>query len=78
MPKLSLTIFARGARQLVVQLALETIVSAVVYFSSLTPRTKVGMSGSLAGAEMITRLAPAFRCEPAVSRLVNRPVDSMT
>ena len=33
-----------------------------LYFSSLTPMTNVGMSLSLAGAEMTTRLAPAVRC----------------
>ena len=36
------------------------------------------MSGSVAGAEMITFLAPASRCLAAPSRLVNRPVDSIT
>src|SRR5262245_37000170 len=36
------------------------------------------MSGSVAGAEMITFLAPASRCFCASSRLVNRPVDSIT
>ena len=36
------------------------------------------MSGSVAGAEMITFLAPAARCLAASSRLVKRPVDSIT
>src|SRR5262249_2796315 len=36
------------------------------------------MSGFLAGAVMITRLAPAARCLAAASRSVNRPVDSNT
>ena len=35
-------------------------------------------SGSFAGAEMITFLAPASRCLAASSRLVNSPVDSIT
>src|SRR3954454_21008674 len=36
------------------------------------------MSGSVAGAEMITFCAPASRCFWASSRLVNSPVDSIT
>ena len=36
------------------------------------------MSSSLAGAEMMTFLAPPSMCLAAASRLVNRPVDSMT
>ncbi len=36
------------------------------------------MSGSVAGAEMITFFAPASRCFCASSRFVNRPVDSIT
>jgi len=35
-------------------------------------------STSVAGAEMMTFFAPALRCWPALSRVVNRPVDSMT
>ncbi len=35
-------------------------------------------SGSVAGAEMITFFAPASRCFFASSRLVKRPVDSIT
>ena len=77
-PNLSWSTFATGARQLVVQEALEMI---LCFFgsnsSSLTPRTNVA-SGSLAGAEMTTRLAPAFRCLPAPSRSRKRPVDSRT
>ena len=45
------------------------------YSSKLTPRATV-MSGSVAGAEMMTFLAPASRCLEASSRLVNSPVDS--
>jgi len=43
----------------------------------LTPITNVA-STSVAGAEMMTFFAPALRCWPALSRVVNRPVDSMT
>ena len=47
--------FVIGARQFVVQEALETIVSVSgLYVSSLTPMTKVGML-SLPGAEIMTR-----------------------
>ena len=53
---------AIGATQLVVQEALEMIVwLAASYLSSLTPITIV-MSSSLAGAEMITFLAPPAMC----------------
>jgi hypothetical protein len=54
-PNLSLITLARGARQLVVQLALETM-SSLVYLSSLTPMTNMG--ASLLGAEITTFLAP--------------------
>ena len=47
---------ARGARQLVVQLAFETMLTSEVYLSSLTPTTNIG--ASLLGAEMTTFLAP--------------------
>ncbi len=36
------------------------------------------MSSSVAGAEMMTFLAPASRCLWASAALVNRPVDSIT
>src|SRR5262249_6485832 len=79
-PKPSLMTLAMGARQLVVQEALETIVClAGSYLSALTPRQSVGTcSVDLVGAEMITRLAPAVRCRPAFSKSVNRPVLSST
>src|SRR6266478_3838491 len=78
MPNLSFKTFAMGARQLVVQLALETILSfAGSKTSSLTP-IQIVASGSLAGALISTRLAPAFKCSSALSRLVNNPVDSST
>jgi hypothetical protein len=47
---------ARGARQLVVQLALETMLMSDLYSFSLTPTTNMG--ASLLGAEMTTFLAP--------------------
>src|SRR5205807_2977624 len=66
------------ARQLVVQLALEMIVCLPAsYFSWLTPMTTV-MSSPLAGAEMMTLRAPAWRWPRAFSASVNRPVDSIT
>src|SRR5271157_4218008 len=62
-PKLSLMTFATGARQFVVQLALETILSlAGSNFVWFTPISSVGIfSGSLVGADKITRFAPALR-----------------
>lgn len=64
----TLRTLARGARQLVVQLALETMFWSAVYFSSFTPMTYMGASSD--GAEMITFLAPPWwttddnsRCE---------------
>ena len=67
-----------GTKQLVVQDAFDTTKSfAGSYWSSFTPTTKVA-SASLAGAEMITREAPASRWAAASEREVNRPVDSTT
>src|SRR5258706_6781795 len=60
-PNLSFNTLARGAKQLVVHDALETIVLAAVIFLWLTPITKVGVS-SFAGAEKTTFLAPALMC----------------
>mmetsp|Transcript_115176 Transcript_115176/g.204144 ORF Transcript_115176/g.204144 Transcript_115176/m.204144 type:complete len:267 (+) Transcript_115176:79-879(+) len=74
-PKLSCTIFVRGARQLVVQEAFETTVKSAVYFSWLTPMTNMG-TASLGGAEMITFLAPPLMCNAAFSCVVKTPVDS--
>merc|ERR1711988_942788 len=56
MPKVSCTTLVRGARQLVVQEALETTVSEVLYSVLFTPMTYIGTS-SLGGAEMMTFLA---------------------
>ncbi len=79
MPKPSLSsTWTSGARQLVVQEALEMMwCLAGSYFASLTPMTSV-MSSPLAGAEMMTFLAPAARWPLAFSASVNRPVDSIT
>ena len=41
--------------------AFETTVISLVYLSKLTPQTKVGVSLSLAGADITTFLAPPFR-----------------
>jgi hypothetical protein len=49
---------ARGARQLVVQLALDTMSMLDLYSFSFTPTTNIG--ASLLGAEMTTFLAPPF------------------
>src|ERR1700746_3219621 len=78
MPKLSRSTLAIGATQFVVQEALEMIVWASgSYLSSLTPIT-IGISWSLAGAEMMTFFAPASMCARAAGPVVNRPVDSIT
>src|ERR1035441_4631386 len=76
--KLALMILAMGARQLVVQDALEiTWCFAGSYLSSLTPNTMV-MSSLLAGAVMMTFFTGPRRCCLASSALVNLPVASMT
>lgn len=68
---------AMGARQLVVQEALEIIGSFPCRVCSFTPNTTVGIF-PWAGAEMTTRCAPAVRCLLAPSWSVNRPVASST
>src|SRR3954469_11534440 len=63
-PKFLSITYATGARQLVVQLALLTILClAGSYLLLFTPMTSVGTSSSFAlvGAEMTTRFAPALR-----------------
>ena len=62
MPKVSCSTLTTGARQLVVQEALEiTLCFAASYLFSLTPRTMV-MSSLLAGAEMrLPRPSRAWR-----------------
>src|ERR1700730_6379118 len=78
MPKVSLMTLTTGARQLVVQLALEMMLClAASYLSSLTPRTTV-MSSLVAGAEMMTFLTVLPRWAFAFSASVKKPVDSMT
>ncbi len=77
-PNFSRMILATGARQLVVQEALETIVCrAGSYLSSLTPM-QIVMSSPLAGAVITTFLAPPARWALALSASVKKPVDSMT
>jgi hypothetical protein len=61
---------ATGARQFVVQLALDTTVMSLVYLCSLTPITNIGKS-SFGGAEIITFLAPPLKCAEAVGLVVN-------
>mmetsp|Transcript_154822 Transcript_154822/g.269540 ORF Transcript_154822/g.269540 Transcript_154822/m.269540 type:complete len:218 (+) Transcript_154822:479-1132(+) len=76
-PKLSWMTFASGARQFVVQDALETTVSLGLYSVWFTPTTYMG-TASLGGAEMMTFWAPPLRCNSAFSFAVNTPVDSQT
>merc|ERR1719409_1838660 len=78
MPNLSSSTFAKGARQLVVHEALETMFAEASYSSALTPTTYVGMSLPLAGAVMTTFFAPAWMCLPAPGPSRKTPVPSMT
>merc|ERR1719298_288189 len=78
MPNFSLITLTRGARPLVVHEAQETTFISVLYSSWLTPMTMVGVSASLAGAEMMTFLAPPSTCFMQPSVVVNAPVDSQT
>ena len=59
MPKWSWMTLARGAKQLVVQEALLTILRVLLYFSWFTPITNTGASAE--GTEMMTLLAPPFK-----------------
>src|SRR5918996_3533541 len=78
MPNASSSTLAVVARQFVVQDAFDTMrCLAGSYIFSLTPSTSV-TSGSLAGAVMMTFLAPAWMCLEAVAVSTNRPVDSTT
>ena len=71
--------WTRGARQLVVQEALDTIKCLVAVVFLFVDAHDDGLHHhSLAGAEMMTFLAPAVRWPLAFSESVNRPVDSMT
>merc|ERR1719454_1911171 len=79
MPNLSWMVFTIGARPLVVHDAHETTaMDSGSYSSWLTPTTRVGVSASLAGAEMMTFLAPPSMCFMQPSVEVNAPVDSHT
>merc|ERR1712054_634980 len=78
MPNLSWMVFTSGARPLVVHEAQETTLMEVSYSSWLTPTTSVGVSASLAGAEMMTFLAPPSTCFMQPSVVVKAPVDSHT
>merc|ERR1719285_177748 len=78
MPNFSLITLTRGARPLVVHDAHDTTAMDESYSSSLTPTTRVGVSASLAGAEMMTCLAPPSMCFMQPSVVVNAPVDSHT
>ena len=69
--------FATGARQLVVQEPLDTIVSKGVKVFSLTPNTIV-LSTFLAGADISTFLAPCAKCTNASFFELNFPVHSKT
>merc|ERR1719201_1120611 len=78
MPNFSLMTFTIGARPLVVHEAHDTTAIDDSYSSSLTPTTSVGVSASLAGAEMMTCLAPPSMCFMQPSVVVKAPVDSQT
>merc|ERR1719373_335231 len=78
MPNFSLMTLTIGARPFVVHDAHETTFIEDSYSSSLTPTTKVGVSASLAGAEMMTCLAPPSMCFMQPSVVVKAPVDSQT
>mmetsp|Transcript_303 Transcript_303/g.760 ORF Transcript_303/g.760 Transcript_303/m.760 type:complete len:220 (+) Transcript_303:1082-1741(+) len=78
MPNFSCSTFTKGARQLVVQEALEMMGYSCLYWSALTPTTKVGMSLPLAGAVISTFLAPAVMCLLAPGVSMNTPVPSIT
>ncbi|KAH3687774.1 hypothetical protein WICPIJ_001237 [Wickerhamomyces pijperi] len=75
-PKASLITLANGAKQLVVQEALEIMFKSGVYLSSLTPITNIGASPD--GAVMMTFLAPPAMCFWAPSKEVKTPVESKT
>merc|ERR1719284_1246422 len=79
MPGFSLMVLTIGARPLVVHDAHETTcIDSGSYSSVLTPTTMVGVSASLAGAEMITFFAPPSTCFMQPSVVVKAPVDSQT
>merc|ERR1719487_2365290 len=77
-PNFSLMTFTIGARPLVVHEAQEITFISVLYSSWLTPMTIVGVSASLAGAEIMTFFAPPWTCFMQPSVVVKAPVDSQT
>src|SRR5690606_34487023 len=76
MPNSSCSTLANGAKQLVVQEALEMIVSDAFTSWWFTPITNIG--ASLEGAEITTFLAPPSMWYWAVSKVVKIPVHSAT
>merc|ERR1719446_700630 len=79
MPNFSLMVLTIGASPFVVHEAHETTaIDLESYSSVLTPTTIVGVSASLAGAEMITFLAPPSMCFMQSGVVVKAPVDSQT
>ena len=75
-PKLSFIIFAKGAKQFVVQDAFDTMFMSELYVSLFTPITNIG--ASFDGALIRTFLAPASKCACAFSIVVNTPEHSNT
>ena len=76
-PKASSKTFTIGAKQLVVQLALDIMVSVPSITSLLTPKTTV-FTSPVAGAEITTFFAPASKCIAALAASVKIPVLSKT
>jgi hypothetical protein len=76
MPNLSSSTFASGARQFVVQEALETMRSVGFSVSSFTPITTIASIASFGGTVRTTRFAPASMCFWQSSRRVKMPVAS--
>ena len=77
-PILSFNGLTKGAKQLVVQEALEITVSDDFNTLWLTPNTTVASTSLPPGAEMMTFLAPPFICAEAFSLVVKKPVHSNT
>src|SRR3990167_10002784 len=78
MPKLLWITAETGANAFVVQEAKEITLSDLEILFSFTPNTIVLISSLLAGALIITFLAPALKCSSALSLSLNRPVHSNT
>ena len=75
--KLSWITLAKGAKQLVVHDAFETISKSDLYSVWLTPITNIGVL-SFGGAEIITFFAPPLIWSSHLSAEVKTPVDSQT